>query len=169
MAFHAFMSLCFYFCVCRFLLQNIFLKLINIFAFFVFFVFILIDALVFSFSSSIPTEKSQKIFLLSRKIFCEYAPAWTSAKFYCGNKTVNPERAVSLHLALSGSQSDPRIRCILPARGACHIINIYITYILYIPRGFLPRCFHSWKMYSGRGTKAGWAIWVCAVSKGVVF
>ena len=33
-------ALCFYFCVCRFLWQNVFLKLINIF---VFFVFILVD------------------------------------------------------------------------------------------------------------------------------
>ena len=37
-------ALCFYFCVCRFLLQNVFLKLINIF---VFFVFILVDAFGF--------------------------------------------------------------------------------------------------------------------------
>ena len=40
----------------KFLLQNIFCKLINIF---VFFVFILVDA----FSGCIKTEKSQKIFL----------------------------------------------------------------------------------------------------------
>ena len=43
------------FCVCQFLLQNIFLKLINIF---VFLAFILIDA----FSGSIKTEKSEKVF-----------------------------------------------------------------------------------------------------------
>ena len=49
------------------------------------------------------------------------APAWTSAKCYCGNKTGNPERAVSLHLARSGSQSQRGIWFILPARGACHI------------------------------------------------
>ena len=60
-------ALCFYFCVCWFFLPNIFLKLINIF---VFFVFILVDASVFSSSSSIPAENLQKIFLLSRKIFC---------------------------------------------------------------------------------------------------
>ena len=51
------------------------------------------------------------------------APAWTSAKCYCGNKTGNPERAVSLHLARSGSQSEHRIHRILPARGACHMIR----------------------------------------------
>ena len=44
------------FSVCQFLLQKVFLKLINIFSFFV---FILVDAL----SGSIKTEKSQKIFL----------------------------------------------------------------------------------------------------------
>ena len=35
----------------------------------------------------------------------------------------NPGRAVSLHLARLGSQSEHRIRCILPAHRACHIIN----------------------------------------------
>ena len=50
------------FCVCRFLLQNVFLKLIKIF---VFFVFILVDA----FSGSIKTEKSQKnIFTLAENL-----------------------------------------------------------------------------------------------------
>ena len=43
-------------CLPVFFLQNVFLKVINIF---VFFVFILVDA----FSGSIKTEKSQKIFL----------------------------------------------------------------------------------------------------------
>ena len=51
------------------------------------------------------------------------APAWTSVKCYCGNKTGNPERAVSLHLARSGSQSQRGIWFILPARGACYIIR----------------------------------------------
>ena len=84
---------------------------------------------VFSFSSSIPTEKLQKLFLLSRKIFAKEnfrAPASTSAKCYCGNKTGNPERALSLHLARSGSQSQRRIWFILPARGACQIIKVFI-------------------------------------------
>ena len=35
----------------------------------------------------------------------------------------NPERAVSLHLARSGSQSERAIWFILPAHGASHIIN----------------------------------------------
>ena len=47
--------------LCRFLLQNVFLKLINIF---VFFVFILVDALF----GSIKTKKSQKSFLPQQKI-----------------------------------------------------------------------------------------------------
>ena len=51
------------------------------------------------------------------------APLWTSAKFYYRNKTGNPERSTSAHLACSGSQSEQRIRRILPARVACHIIN----------------------------------------------
>ena len=33
------------------------------------------------------------------------APAWTSTKLYCGNKTGKPEQAVTLHLARSSSQS----------------------------------------------------------------
>ena len=49
-------------------------------------------------------------------------PAWTSAKCYCGNKMGNPEWAVSLHLARSGSQSQHGILFILSARRACHII-----------------------------------------------
>ena len=49
--------------------------------------------------------------------------------FVCGNKTGSPGRAVSLHLARSGSQLEHRIRRILPARGACHIINYAIQYI----------------------------------------
>ena len=92
--------------LCRFLLQNVFLKVINIFVFFVFFV-------VFSFSGSILREKSQIIFLLSREANF-YAPAWTSAKFYCGNKMRNPKLAVSPHLACSGSQSEHRITTSCP-------------------------------------------------------
>ena len=62
---------------CRFLflllnslgfVEIVFLKLINIFVFF--FSFALTPS-VLSFSSSILTEKSRKIFLLSRKILCE--------------------------------------------------------------------------------------------------
>ena len=47
------------------------------------------------------------------------APAWTKC---CGNKTGNPERAVGLLLARSGSQSQRGIWFIFPARGACHVI-----------------------------------------------
>ena len=68
MAFHALESPCVFSRVCRFLLQNVFLKLINLFVF----------------------------FLLSQKIFCERkvsAPAWTLGKCYCGNKTAIPSIA----------------------------------------------------------------------------
>ena len=81
---------------------------------------------VFLFSSFIPTEKSRKIFLLPRKIFCKKnfcVPTWTLAKFYCGNKMGNPEQAISAHLARLGSQSEHRNCFTLPTRGACHIIS----------------------------------------------
>ena len=72
---------------------------------------------IFSFSSSIPSEKSQKILLSSRKIvFAKEnfrAAVWNLAEFYCGNKVNNRDRAVSLRFARSGSQSQPRIWFIL--------------------------------------------------------
>ena len=74
-------------------------------------------------------EITEFFFYCHRKYFAKEnfrAPAWTSAKCYCGNKTGNPEWAVSLHLARSGSQSQRGIWFILPARGACDIINIDI-------------------------------------------
>ena len=51
--------------------------------------------------------------------------------FICGNETGIPGRAVSLHLARSGSQSEHRTRRILPARGACHIIKTIKELLLY--------------------------------------
>ena len=84
---------------------------------------------VFLFCSSIPTEKSQKIFLRHGKYFAKEnfrAPVWTSVKCYCGNKTGDPKQAVSLHLACLGSQSQYRIWFLLPARRACHIIIRFI-------------------------------------------
>ena len=94
-------ALCFYFCVCRFLLQNVFLKLINLS---VFFIFILVDA--FSFLPPSRQRNHTKSFYGHGKYFAKEnfrEPAWASAKCYCGNKTCNPERAVSLHLARSRS------------------------------------------------------------------
>ena len=55
-----------------------------------------------------------------KKTFLHSLELWRN--FICGNETGSPGRAVSLHLARSGSQSEHRIRWILPARGACHII-----------------------------------------------
>ena len=108
------------FCVCRFLLQNVFLKAVNIF---VIIVFILVDA----FSCSIKTEKSQKIFLpeqeiiLVKETFVHPLELWRN--FIFGSEMDSPGQAVSLHLARPGSQSEQRIRRILPARWACHIIK----------------------------------------------
>ena len=93
---------------------------------FCFLCFILVDA----FSGSIKTEITKKSFTLAesnfgeKKTFVHSLELWRN--FICGNETGNPGRAVSLHLARSGSQSEHRIRCILPARGACHIIITYI-------------------------------------------
>ena len=56
----------------------------------------------------------------SEKTFVHSLELWRN--FICGSETGSPGRAVSLHLARSGSQSEHRIRRILPARGACHII-----------------------------------------------
>ena len=42
-----------------------------------------------------------------------------------GNKAGNPEQARWAHLARSGSQSEHRIRFILPARGASRILRLY--------------------------------------------
>ena len=90
---------------------------------FCFLCFILVDAIC----GSIKTEKSQKnLFTLAesnfgeKKTFVHSLELWRN--FICGNETGSPGRAVSLHIARSGSQSEHRIRCILPARGACHII-----------------------------------------------
>lgn len=56
---------------------------------------------IFSFSSSILTEKSQKIFLLPRKIFCKTKLSCNRLDFgeiLLREKTGNPERAISAHL-----------------------------------------------------------------------
>ena len=50
-------------------------------------------------------------------------------EFFLRDTAGGPERARSLHLARSGSQSQPAIWVILPARGASHIITIFNTYI----------------------------------------
>ena len=42
---------------------------------------------------------------------------------FCGNKAENPKRERYVYLARSGSQSEHRIRFILPARGASHIVR----------------------------------------------
>ena len=74
----------------------------------------------------VPSQKKnhRKSFYCHRKYFAKEnfgAPAWTSAKCYCGNKTGNPEWAVSLYLACWGNQSQRRIWFILPTCRAFHI------------------------------------------------
>ena len=72
-----------------------------------------------------PQRNHRKSFYCHEKYFAKEnfrAAAWTSAKFYCGTKTGSPKRAVSLHLARSGSKSQRGIWFILPAWGACRII-----------------------------------------------
>ena len=69
-------------------------------------------------------EITKSLFTLAESNFSERKLSCTRLNFYCGNETGSPGRAVSLHLARSVSQSEHRIRRILPARGGCHIINI---------------------------------------------
>ena len=52
---------------------------------------------------------------------------WLLVKFCLRDTAGSPERARWLHLARSGSQSQRAIWFILPAHGACHIINILIN------------------------------------------
>ena len=72
----------------------------------------------------------------AKQNFC--APTWTSTKCYCVNKKGKPERAVSLHLACSGCQSQHGIWFILPARRACHIR--WHFELLFCPHAVLISC-----------------------------
>ena len=109
------------FCFSRFLLQNVFLKLISTF------LFSLFHSRWRFFLFHKDREIPKNIFTLAESNFDEKKTLVHSLElwrnFICGNETGSPGRAVSLHLARSGSQSEHRIRYILPARGACHIIN----------------------------------------------
>ena len=89
------------FCVCQFLLQNVFLKLINIF---VFFVFILVDA----FSGSIKTEKSQK------KLFTSAENNFGKRKLSCTCLNFGEILFAGTKWAVPGGQ----YRSILPAQVA---------------------------------------------------
>ena len=135
--FHAFISLCvFTFVFCRFLLQKVFFKLINIFC------------SLFSFSLTLSVfpfsgfwqESMKRYSLVSgeitknfsrkqfrrKKILVHPLELWRN--FICGNEMDSLGRAVLLHLTRSGSQSEHRIRHILPARGACNVISIFIIW-----------------------------------------
>ena len=116
---HLYLTLCFYFCF-----KTRFLKFINIF------VFILIDAFgfpVFWFHKDREITKTLFTFAENnfgnlRKLSCTRLNFCLN--FTCGIEAGSPRWAISLDLARSGSQSEQRIRRILPARGACHIIMI---------------------------------------------
>ena len=54
-------------------------------------------------------------------------------KFCLRDTAGSPERAISLHLALSGSESQRAISFILPARGASHIINPGYCSVSFLP------------------------------------
>ena len=122
------MSLCvFTFVPCPFLLQNVFLKFPgwNSSTFLLSLPFS-VTLSVFSFCNSIPTEKSQTISLLSRKIFCERKMSCTRLDF--------GERAVSLHLARSRN---------LPYNEWGYSCIGVIT-VLYISRDVIFKCFNCY-------------------------
>ena len=75
------------------------------------------------FSSSVLTEKSQKIFLLSRKIFCERKLLCTCLNF--GEMLLREQNGQSRagSVVSSGSQSQRGIWFTFPARGACRAIK----------------------------------------------
>jgi len=93
---------------------------------------------VFPFSGSSKTGKSQKVFLYKQRIISAKenfrAPAWTLARFYLRGRNVQSRAGSIAPFARSGSQSEHRIRRILPARGACHIIKD-----CYCPHNLAPR------------------------------
>ena len=112
--------LCFYFCVFNFVFVSFCRQMYswNLWTFlFSLFSFLLVLSVFwfFRFPSSIPTEKSQEIFLVSQKIFWERKLLCTHLEFrqnlIAGTKKGNPKRAVLLHLTHSGSQSEHRIHC----------------------------------------------------------
>ena len=61
------------------------------------------------------TSLVKKAFITSMYTFIKY--------LFCGTNAGNPERARCSLLARSGSQSEYRIRVILPARGFSHVIR----------------------------------------------
>jgi len=88
-----------------------------------------------------------------------HARASTLAKFYCGNKTGNPERPVPLQLALSGSQSQRVVWLILPARGGCHIVNsdnVKALNVACIAGVFYPTYFQYMAMLFSSGERSCW-------------
>ena len=127
MVFHAFMSLCFFF---TFVFAGFCCEHFCFLCFCSCWGFQFFRFLVPSWQ-----RNQKKSFYCQRKYFAKEslrAPAWTSAKFCCRNKMGNPERAVSLHLARSCSQSEHRIHRIWPARGPYHITKLCIALFSYV-------------------------------------
>ena len=61
---------------------------------------------------------------LVNKGFIIWPKDYTKVFYFCRNKVRNPEQSRKAHLARSDSQSEHRIRFILPARGASHIMKL---------------------------------------------
>ena len=84
------LALNFYFCVCRFLSQNVFLKLINIF---VFFVFMLVDACSFLVFLLYPREITENLFTVMENILRKNTfvqPLGLGRNFIAGTKPTIP-------------------------------------------------------------------------------
>ena len=72
------------------------------------------------------------------------APVWSLAECYYGNKTGNPEVAVSLHLARSGSQSQRGIWFSLPGHVTGHMIKYETFHIsLHMIKNVSNQCYSS--------------------------
>ena len=68
---------------------------------------------------------------------------WLLVKFCLRDTAGSPEWARWLHLARSGSQSQRTIWFILPAHGACHIINRHISSFANLLMLKTPRAIHQ--------------------------
>ena len=64
---------------------------------------------------------------------------WPKENFSCGTNPWNPEREEEAHLARSGSQSEHRIRFVLPACRFSHLISLSFPELYVAHRRFTPR------------------------------
>ena len=102
----------FYFCVCRFLLQNVFLKLINIFVFFIH------SRWCFRFSCFLVPSRQRNH---RKSSYCD-------RKHFEKKAFVHPLR-LPRNLIMGTKRAIPswQYRSILPAHGACHIIRLHLN------------------------------------------